>query len=72
MEYNQYDIYLITVPSGSSASESLNIFIEEYRDKIPTIWGGGIALEKDENIEQLEDKIRAVANTVGKELCNGV
>ena len=71
MEYNQYDIYIITVPDGSSASESLNIFIEKYRDKIPTIWGGGIALEKDENIEQLEDKIRVAANAVGKELCNG-
>lgn len=72
MEYNQYDIYLITVPSGSSASENLNIFCNGYRDKIPTIWAGGIALDKNENIEQLENKLRSVANAVGKELCNGI
>lgn len=72
MEYNQYNIYLITVPDSSPASESLDIFVNEYRDKIPTIWGGGIALDKNENIEQLENKLRAAANAVGKELCNGV
>lgn len=72
MEYNQYNIYIITVPDASPASDSLNIFIDEYQNKIPTIWGGGIVLNKNENIEQLEDKIRAVANAVEKELCNGI
>ena len=72
MEYNQYNIYLITVPASSPASERLDIFCNEYRDKIPTIWGGGIVLDKNENIEQLEKNIRAIANTIEKEFCNGV
>lgn len=72
MEYNQYNIYIITVPNESPALDSLNIFIDEYHNKIPTILCGGIVLDKNENIEQLEKNIRAIANAVEKELCNGV